>query len=200
MRKQYHSRAYHKYFEGYAEEQTVQPDGRIRIDRVYIGNYYRQDIMDRQRLERRVLYAGLYLFALALFIHAGTRNTSMNVVWYVSAPIALSLLALFWMLVPMCYYITARREMVIRVYRESSKRLIEATFVTAIALALTALCAFIHLMITPPGELGPSLFYAGGYIVGGGSILGIHLLERRLPYIALPAKNARTESSTIISP
>ena len=58
-----HSRYYHRRFEGFMEQMVTGEDGRRRIRRVYVGDYFSQDMPDRRRVLTRILYAGLWLLA-----------------------------------------------------------------------------------------------------------------------------------------
>jgi len=71
-----HSRHYHDYFEGYAERQIPGPDGSPpRIERVYVGEYYRQDVSNKVWVLLRIGYIPLYLLGSGFFLYTGSRQT-----------------------------------------------------------------------------------------------------------------------------
>lgn len=196
--KQYHSASYHRYFEDYAEIESVKPDGKRRIERIYIGEYYMQELSDRQRILRKVLYAVLYIAACALFIHAGTQNHEANLTWWVAVPETLSFMALFWLLLPMFFCMTAPQKMVIRTYRDSSENLIRISLVAAILLGVTALTAFGYTFIAVQGSLLIALLCFGEYFIASVIMFCLWRLEKKLPYATLPAQNARPTKSVVI--
>lgn len=195
-KRQYHSGPYRRYFKDYAEKQVVEPDGRLRIERIYVGRYYMRKLSPRQRLLRKALYAVLYLAACALFLHAAVENAAVNRTWFVVVPSTLSLLSFFWLLVPVFFYMTAPKEMVVRTYKDSSGNLIRLSLITAILLSVTAAAAVVR-ALTAGGELS-AFVAAGQYIAAGAILFCLCWLEKRQPYEVLPPTNRRPEKSVVI--
>ena len=93
----WHSKAYHRFFEGYSEFTVPTPNGKgYKIQRVYTGNTYRQDLTKGQRGLLRVLYVVLFVCAVYLFVSCAVLPLPSNSTWYVTLPQAVSLPFLFW--------------------------------------------------------------------------------------------------------
>ena len=197
-KRQYHSRPYHRYFKDYAEKQVIEPDGKLRIERIYVGRYYARKLSPRQRLLRKVLYAVLYLAACAVFLHAAVENVAVNRTWFVVVPSTLSLLALFWLLVPMFFYMTAPKEMIVRTYKDSSGNLIRLSLITAILLSVTAVTAVVQTFVAEGGIELSALVVAGQYIAASAILFCLCWLEKTQPYEILPPTNKRPEKSVVI--
>lgn len=197
-KKQHHSSAYHRYFEGFAERKCYDENGNTHIERVYVGNYYRRKTSDRHLKALKARYVVLYLLSMAAFLFAGTRDTQLNVVVYVYIPVVLALAAMLYLIFPLFYNLTVPREMMIRSYRDSSEKLIRISICAAVLQAVSALMTIIG-MICIPGQVGPQQFLSvAGFLVGAGLLLWIWQTERCAEYETLPPKNARPERSSVI--
>lgn len=72
------SGSYHRFFEGWAEYETLTASGKVRISRVYVGEYYCIDLSRRtQNLLRGILWVAVIL-SIALFIIGSVQNTVQN--------------------------------------------------------------------------------------------------------------------------
>jgi len=76
------SNYYHRYFEGYAEYLEEVSPGKIKLKRIYVAPYKRQDISDKNRFIRKAVYILVMILSLILFIYAGSRDADVNKVWY----------------------------------------------------------------------------------------------------------------------
>lgn len=197
-KKQHHSSAYHRYFEGFAERKCYDENGIAHIERVYVGNYYRRNISNRHHKLLKAQYAVLYLLSMAAFLFAGTRGTQLNAVVYVYIPVVLALAAMLYLIFPLFYNLTAPREMMIRSYRDSSEKLIRVSMCAAVLQVISALATIIG-MFCIPGQVGPQQFLSvAGFLAGAGLLLWIWQTERCVEYETLPPKNARPERSSVI--
>lgn len=197
-KKQYHSGAYHRYFEGFAERKYYDEKENMHIERVYVGNYYRRKISDRQHKTLKIQYAVLYLLAMAAFLFAGTRGTQLNAVVYVYVPVILSLVAMLYLIFPLFYNLTAPREMIIRTYRDSSEKLIHVSLSAAVLQTASALATVIG-MVWVPGQAGlKQSLSIGGFLVSAVLLLWLWQTERHLEYETLPPKNARPEHASVV--
>jgi hypothetical protein len=76
--KMLHSVYYHKRFEGWMEKVVEDGSGRKHIERVYTGDYFRQDVSDRRRCIIRIAYAVLYVLSAGCFLFVSARSTGSN--------------------------------------------------------------------------------------------------------------------------
>lgn len=189
MDNKIHSKAYHRYFEGYAEKYVTDDAGNMKVMRVYAGNYYKQSISDKARICVRLAYAVLFVFTAAAYVYAGVRAVSCIPSRYVELPIAVSLLLLIYLAMSVFYSLTASREMEIRVYRESSEALKRASLSSAIVLALSAVIDIVLALITNTEFSSQLIVCIAVQLLSGISSMGIYLIESRIKYDVLPPKH-----------
>jgi hypothetical protein len=186
----WHSKAYHRFFEGYSEFTVPTPNGKgYKIQRVYTGNTYRQDLTKGQRGLLRVLYVVLFVCAVYLFVSCAVLPLPSNSTWYVTLPQAVSLPFLFWIVIAFLSYLPAERDMTIYGYRSSSQALQKATLGTAICLGVTALATLIFIMLNPSDEPLEVLRCTSSFFAGGLITLGMYWIERKVKYLIIPSQN-----------
>lgn len=196
--KNHHSRSYHKFFEDWAEWKTFDECGKMRVERLYVGHYYRSPLNRSQRVLYRVLYVILYLLSVAAFVAGGIRNIPANRAMIPSIAVAVCIFALALLAFPLCRSLFAPEEMIIRQYRASSLDLIRMSGVSAAALAAAALIDLLFLVIADASAVQETIFCALSYLAAAGFALILHLLERRLDYEIIAPRNSRPENSTVI--
>lgn len=112
-----YNRAYHRHFEGYVEQEVCDPaTGRKRIQRLYVGPYYRHKLTDKAWKKLKAAYIVLFLWAAACLAVQGF-SPSTNV-WYLVVPLALGVLAVVWLGFSVFSYALNGRELEIRQYRD----------------------------------------------------------------------------------
>lgn len=126
------SRRYHEFFEGYTE-QTCVVNGKERIERLYTGDYYCSDLDRKNKIIRKVTYSILFFVILLNYIYIATRMTSFNIARTTGICHGIISVLLLWLLVSVVYYVSAKDEMTVRIYRSGSKRLIKLSIITSIA-------------------------------------------------------------------
>lgn len=195
--RNYHSRSYHKFFEDWAERKVYDINGKMHVERVYVGKYYCSPLTTKQRVIQRVLYVLLYILSVALFTISGIRDIPVNHATIPSLSVALCIFPLAWLVFPLLRNLTMPREMIIRQYRTSSLDLIRISGIAAFALAVASLVNLLFL-VTGIGPLRETIVCALGYLAAAGFLLGLRLLEQHVKYKILPPRASRPEHSTII--
>ena len=191
-----HSKAYHRHFEGYSEITVPKPNGQgTRIQRIYTGDYFRQDLTERQRILIRVLYVALFLCVAFMYVSSAILPLTINSTWYVVLPQAVSLPFLFWILIAFFSYLPAERDMKIADYRGSSLYLLKATMGSAICLGMTALATLVFIVLNPSAESPREMLCAGQYIVAGLIALAMHRIERKVSYLTIPNQHLPPDNS-----
>ena len=191
-----HSKAYHRHFEGYSEIAVPKRNGKgTRIQRIYTGNYFRQDLTERQRVLIRVLYVAFFLCVAFLYTSSAILPLTINSTWYVVLPEAVSLIFLFWILIAFFSYLPAERDMTIESYRSSSRYLLKATMGSAICLGITALTTLVFIILNPSDESLRELLCAGQYIVAGLIALAMYRIERKVSYLTIPNQHLPPDNS-----
>lgn len=141
QRGNWHSRAYHKHFAGYTEYYALNgKNSKPKIERIYTGLFYRQDLSDTKYVLLRVLFTALFLVSAYCFFSGSMSDNASNMVWYVALPQALCIPMLFYMMISLVSYLFAPREMKIREYKTSSVALKRASLFGSVTHALAALC------------------------------------------------------------
>jgi len=193
-----HSRSYHRYFEGFAERVVMEPGGKPKIERVYVGEYYRSPFIGREKIIRKILYSALYIAAVALYGVSSTRHTAVNMSGWQIIPVGLTFPLLLFMLFPLYYNITAPGEMMVRQYRDASELLRRASLAAAAGLALSAVAAFIFAALNTDTDAVTPLLCGGLYLLASGAVFALYRLEKGVKYNVLPPKSERPESSSVI--
>lgn len=198
MRKRnYHSRSYHKFFEDWAEKKVYDINGKLRVERVYVGKYYRSPLSAKHRMIQRGIYVLLYILSVALFILGGTKDIPANHSLIPSIFVAICIFPLAMLLSPLLRNLTAPKEMIIRQYRASSLDLIRVSGIAAGALTITAIASLLFL-ITNSSSAWETVICALRYLFAAGFLLALNRLEQRVNYEVLPPRASRPEQSTII--
>lgn len=195
--KQYHSRSYHRYFEGYAEKSIPDDKGGYRIERIYVGNYYRIDLPDRTVRARAILILLLYVLAAVSYLIASLLS-AVSANRYVAILTMLSLICMICMIFPVISQLTAPREMEIRAYRDSALRLRDYSLGTWIILLVCAIGNLLGVILCEEYSLHGSVPSIALYLISAALICAIYILGRRTPYKVLPPRNERPSMSSPI--
>jgi hypothetical protein len=159
-----------------------------RIQRIYTGDHFRQDLTEYQRILIRVLYVTLFLCIVVLFASSAILPLTINSVWYVVLPQAVSLPFLFWMLIALFSYLPAKRDLKIVDYRSSSLYLQKAAMGSAVCLSITMLDTLVFIMLNTSDKSLHEGLCAAKYTVAGLIALTMNRIERKVGYIRIPAQ------------
>jgi hypothetical protein len=197
MSKQTHSHAYHRYFENYAEREILLPDGGRKIQRIYVGKYYRVDLPDDQ-LRQQKITLGL-LFGITLF---GYFTGALTAGVSAFAPTALltmpPLIALLFLGIAVFYRLTVPREMEIRAFRDSSDNLKRSSMAFLICSIICFAASLSACLLIPLFPLKDDLFSLLCYLISSIAALMIYLAEKKTPYRTLLPKQERPDKSSPI--
>lgn len=179
--KGWHSKAYHRHFEGYAEVETTNEKGKTVIERVYVGDYYRLDLPKNKRVGLRCLYAALIALEAGLFGFAASRPVGANMTWYLAIAQMVAVCLLGLLCVNLLSHNTAPRNMTVGDWKSSSKKLQRNAKYTALTMELLALLTLLHLILN--GEnWGTHLMCIGLYAAAGLASVVLNRLEANAPY------------------
>jgi hypothetical protein len=196
----WHSNAYHRFFEWYSEITVPKANGKgYRIQRIYTGNYYRQDLSTGQRILLRGLYVALFLGVAYLFVSSASLPLPANSTWYVVLSQVVSVPFLFWILIAFLSYLPAERDLTIAEYRNSSPALQKATLGSAASLGLAAVAMLVFLLLNPSNKPLVELLCAVKYLAGGLIALSMNLVERKVVYSIVPSQNQLPETGVEIT-
>ena len=185
--KGYHSKMYHRHFEGYSEYETTNAKGKTVIKRVYTGEYYTLDLPKEKRLGLRVLYGALFVLISMLFFMASSRDLELNVKWYSAIAQLGVLIGLFWTLGGLLSLYTAPGNMTVGDWKSSSRNLRYGSICAAVFLELNA---FISLMFLFFADDWTGYFLSIGlYFAAGLAAVILNRLETNAPYKTTPSEN-----------
>lgn len=197
MDKQKHSRAYHRYFENYAELEIPKKDGGYTIQRVYVGSYYKIDLPDAQLTRQRIALGCLFLLCVGCYI-AGALTAAVSALGIVALATMPPLIALVFLGIAMFYRLTVPREMEIRSYRDSSQMLLFASMASFICLLVCACFTLRGCWLSPLFSLQDALPSLPLYLVSAACTFGIYRIEKKTAYQVLPPKQERPSMSSPI--
>lgn len=179
--KSWHSSFYHSQFEGYSEHYEWDEHGKKKLIRVYTGEYYRPALTPAQRKWFAILYILLFFIGTALFITGAALSAVCNGTFYVTIFQALTVVALAFVLMGLCNYLSVRGDFTIPVFTHGPARLKRWSLLGALTLFAATLAAVLSAFLGVQFDLR-SLFSAGLFLAAGLCLFGIHGLESSFHY------------------
>lgn len=177
----WHSKAYHRHFEGYTELEETDEKGKTTIKRVYVGDYYRLDLPQNKRIVLRLVYAALIALTAALFGFAASRPVGANMTWYIAIAQMVAVCLLGLLCVNLLSHSTAPRDMTVGDWKSASKKLQRNAKYTALMMELLAFLTGLHLLLN--GEnWGMHLLCVVLYAIAGIAAVVLNRLEANAPY------------------
>ncbi len=181
--KQYHSRSYHRYFEGYTEKEIVNEKGKQEIVRVYTGNYYTAELPEKERRRSRRMTVFLFIAATALYLCVGVLRTQVNLLMPVAALEGILLFLLLFLGRSVFYQMAEKMPYTVRKYKLASEQLLTFSKAAAVCCWLTALVmAAAFLWYTAAGEMPDvslSFCCIVGFVLCGLLLYRIYHIESR---------------------
>lgn len=172
---------FNRSFEGYVENLVVDKNGKSRIERTYVGPYYRQELNFTKYVVLRFLYFFLFLISGAAFFCGNTMIDVGKTVIYLALPQALAFLGYVCIFVALILYVTAKRDMTIGVYRETSHTLKLFSALTAICCVLACVAGVVFLCALSDVLLS-QILGLGLQVLGGLLVFLIYIIERSVRY------------------
>ena len=193
----WHSKAYHRHFEGYTELEETNERGKTVIRRVYVGDYYRLDLPKNRRIGLRFGYAGLIAFTAVLFGYAASRPVGANMTWYTAIVQMVAVCLLGLLCVNLLSHSVAPRDMTIGDWKSSSGKLQRNAKYTALSMELLAFLTALYLILNGE-EWVIHLVCIGLYGVAGLAALVLNRLEANAPYKTWRSTEAAPEDGSYI--
>ena len=193
----YHSRSYHRHFEGYRETEIIDSKGRTRIRRDYVGEWYSQDLSRGKRIALKITLAALWALTAAVFVFTASRATHANASWYVTVSEFGVVAGFLWTIVSLVLYLTAPAKMTIGDYRSASKGVLRGSLCIAGFSLLTMLLTALHAVLGSETWTG-ELLCCVGFFAAMALAVFMNRLEANVPYIRTPSTEAPSEDSVIM--
>lgn len=191
----WHSRAYHRDFDGWVEVPELDERGRTRIRRIYTGAYYKAALTDRAWKLRRVWYILLILASAVLFGRAAVSGAAGNTVRWAVLPQVVSVFCYIFLIWFWVLRLFVPRVMTKGQRRECARNLRLAALIGTIALALSAVCALVAAILTHGGV--SELLPAGGFLLAAGCVFAVFWMEDRTDYDWIKNENAEADGFAI---
>lgn len=177
----WHSAAYHRHFEGWAEIERRDEQGHVRIERVYRGTWYIQSLSRAQRIAERAALAVLLAASLALFAIAALRPAVGNTKWFLALGQFAVIAAALYTLTGLFNYLTCSGKMTVGEYKGGPVRFRRGGVVMIAALLLCVLlyvlCAFLY-----EAGIGTHLLCAALCLSAALLLALAHRLDANVPY------------------
>ncbi len=156
-----------RWFEGYTQYETLEPDGSHVIHNVYTGYWYIQELDQRGRWQHRIVYIVCSLLSFALLLFGSTRVIAANLHWPGGTPAFVGLMALAWVLYGVVNDFIVPQKRTIGDYRSSSLSIIRGGLVSAIACGVLMLVTLGYALIGSE-KPGLHILSAAAELVAGG--------------------------------
>ena len=193
-----HSRSYHDFFEGYSEELVDKKDGKgRRIQRTYVGKYYKRSGSDRAWVLSKVLYVVMFLAAAALYVFALTRRVGCNSVWYCAAPGLISVVPMIMMGAKLAACLVTKRIMVAYDYKYVYGRVFIYGLVTSGILMLTGLMMVLYIILNQE-PVWDNLIPALAIILAACLLCGLGFIEWGTVYYSYENETKPGRDSVVI--
>ncbi len=192
----WHSAAYHRYFEDYAEFERVDEKGRKRIERVYQGTWYVQTLSRGARLRERLALVGLFLLSVVLFGFAALRPIEGNGKWFLTLAQFASLGLLLWTLTGLFNYLICREKMTVGEYKTGPLRFQHGCVAAVAALILCTLLYLLGALLYE--EVWQHLLCALMCLAAALPLLLANRLDANVPYANEQSEKAAPEDAARI--
>lgn len=197
MSKQKHSRSYHRYFENYAERETLGSDGRPHIQRVYVGQYYTIALPENQQRRLKLELLALFVLGAAGYLLPALL-ASISAVPLVALCTMPPLIALIFWTVALCYRLFAPSQMEIRTYRDASENLLRYSLAFSLCMLLCLAATLAVCLAVSSFSVWETLPALVSYAAAATSGFLTHRLEKATPYQVLSPKQERPPESSPI--
>lgn len=170
-----------RWFDGYTQYETLEPNGKKVMHNVYTGYYYTQELDQRGRWTHRAAYILLALAAAALMLFGSTRAIAANMHWPGGVPAFAGLFGLVWVLYGVVNDFLVPQKRTIGDYRATSKSILRGGLVAAVAAAVLMVVTLVYTLLGSENT-GLHLLSAGAELVTAVLAALIAWLEKKVKY------------------
>lgn len=188
------SRAYQRYFEDYVETNMVMPNGKIQIQRMYVGDYYCQNIPLWQRLLIRIVYLLLFSVSAVLYYSNGMQSIYCNQIWYVTLCQFATMACIIWSIVGLAEYLFSMGKLTIGEYKSVIKKLHKAPYFATATMWLTMAASALCLIVAPEAGMDDWPVFLSKYLAAGVLMLAIPTIDKRIAYEITASEGKQTRS------
>ena len=194
----WHSRAYHREFEGYAEREVPGEKGRTKIERIYVGNYYELDATDQRRRLLKWTHIVFSLGAWVFFLMGATARVAANFSRLTAFFQAIQVLTMVWLLIVGVRNLLTPPRMRVRQYKDSSCAVLLWTRIAAVCAGVSCLLTLIFTLIHTREGLGAGLLCALYHALAAVLVMLSYYIEAQQNYRVIPSGVEITEDMTVL--
>lgn len=178
-----HRSYYEQYFEGYvyAKVPAKNKNG-FKLKRFYVGNYYVHDLDDKQWIQRKLVYSGLTLLCVVLFLVFSLRPGNMNLTSYIAVPGCLSAFCLVFLITGCVLYISCPRKMTKYDCSKSSSYIKRWSYLTTAAIVVTLICCIVFILLNLRSVTLSDIISCIAYTAAAACTYIIHRIEKNTEY------------------
>lgn len=180
--KAWHSRSYHKYFEGYSEYYQLDKNGRKKLCRVYMGPLYRPLLTKRKHRALLLIRFILFFIGAALFFLGAIQPAVCNITIYSALFQALSVLPVCWTFFGIWSYLSVSGDLKIGEYKRAAVRSKKASLISALFLLAGAVASLLASFLSASQFDARSAFCALLYFLSGSTFFALNRLETSVKY------------------
>lgn len=194
-----HSTAYHNHFAGYTEVVAPRKSGKgTRIERIYTGVYYQQELSLQKKLLLKALYLVLHAGSIVGFSTAALISVAVNYMTIVTVFQAICLPLFVWVTSALFFYLPSMNRLKIADYKSSSVRLKWSSLFLSCAMSVLAFVVLICAAVNQ-FRMGHTLICFVFYLLASGAQLAMSLIERKVTYTVLINPNSLPVNGVEIS-
>jgi uncharacterized integral membrane protein len=183
-----HSKHYHKYFDGYMEKRIETPKGKKRIERIYVEDYHKHMLSDKQWVALKVTYVAMLLVGLISFCCGSSMDVESNMTWYVSLPSFFVIFSMFLLIIFIVPYVFAPRLMTNWEYASTTGRVKKFSRISLYCMVLQIATLVVYFMINRKIEWR-EIFSMLCFVVSGTTVFAINRTEEHMKYITVKNSN-----------
>jgi hypothetical protein len=164
-------------------EQLVEKGGgKKHIERVYVGDYYSQDLSARQDLAIRFLYFVLYALSSASFLIASIRSTGSNRTFVVQFICFLTLLGLVALFVFLCAYVFSPKRMTVWEYYAGPLRVRTCSLIIVLLMGGNAVAVLMFILIANSADVQNEIVNIAAYLAAVALMFVMYCMEKNIRY------------------
>jgi len=193
----FHSKGYHRYFEGYTEHTVTLPDGKTKVERIYTGILHKADVplAKRDWIKRSCLL--LFLMSAVCFLLSAVQYVGSNSCWYVGITQAFSIVGFFFLFYYLVGFETSGEELTLYEYK-GILAFQKAALFTAFALSCVTATTVLYTILHHSEGFMTELICILSTIAAAACCFAIHYLEKNITYRSYLSPNAIPEDGNQI--
>ena len=174
--------SFQRYFEGYSEVRSVNPDGSVRVDMVYTAPYWVHDLSDKQWKLQKYRFLGLTGLILVLYLCAAFMPLGGEYSKFIMLPGGITAAILVFLVTYTCTYLFCPRKMTIYDYNRNHAAMRRWPFAAAIGLTAAGIMSLVYIFVSKGDQLLKTVIAAACYFAAAMVAFVIYRTEDKTEY------------------